>query len=173
MRNVGTAPSTDGSVTLQDIHVGTGTVTHTCYGNYPSLNVGAEYVVPISMNVTTFVNEEHELRAFNGGQMLPMRYTLAASDTCRRMSQPPAKPSKPARAVFGPNECTVTPKENAPLYSFPNGPKAGSLGGGTYGVTEGVRVNGTRWYLLESASGPASQWLSAKDLVSRSNACKF
>lgn len=63
--NNGTGPSaSSGTISVQDIHVATGTVTATTVGGFPVLNPGQTFDAVIPLTVTTFFNEGHRVNLF-------------------------------------------------------------------------------------------------------------
>jgi hypothetical protein len=175
MANVGNAQSPGGTVTVQDIHVDSGTVTWTGYGNYPALNPGQNYVVVIPATITTYVGNKHELRAINNGQQQTTRYTLgngscgAPPPTPTATPKPP-KPPKPTGTVsFAPGECAFTIKDGTKYYDTPQGTKLGTLNSGGYGTLLGDRVNGKRWYQINIGQ---LVWVREQDIVRLPTACR-
>jgi hypothetical protein len=83
--NTGNAVSSPGTVTLQDVNVGTGEVTFTGYGSYPAINPGANYVVVIPAQTTVYYNQQHDLRAYVGSQSVSTSYVLADCKLERRL----------------------------------------------------------------------------------------
>lgn len=173
MANIGNAQAAAGTVTLQDIHVDSGTVTFTGYGNYPALDPGQNYVVVISANVTAYVGNNHELRAINNGQQQTTRYTLGVG-SCG--SPPPATPTptpnppKPTGVVtFSDGQCAFTVKDGTKYYDTPQGNKLGTINSGGYGAYLGDRVNGKRWYQINIGQ---MVWVREQDIVHLPTSCR-
>ena len=65
VQNVGTTvTNSSGTISIQDIHINTGTVTETTVGGFPILNPGQSFTSNIPITVDTFFNEGHRITAF-------------------------------------------------------------------------------------------------------------
>jgi hypothetical protein len=183
LANEGSTPSQPGTVTLQDIHVDDGAVTYTGYGNYPSIEPGANYVVTVGMVSSSYPNTNHELIAYNDGQQFSTRYTLGPG-TCTGPAptptpQPPPTPSGPPQPSssqdYSPGQCTITTKgSRTPYYQYPLGPREGTIGDQTFDAVKGEKVNGDRWYMifLNPGSPDAPVWVRQQDIKNLPSACK-
>ena len=89
-----------------------GQVTWTGYGTFPSLNPGQTYNAEVNATITTFVNELHELRAFNDGQNNSFQYMLQPG-SCRR--QPAARPAIRQNQSALAKASAATPKAGASM----------------------------------------------------------
>lgn len=167
--NTGNAVSRAGSVTLQNVHIRTGSITTTGYGSYPDLAPGANFVVVIPMRVSVFFNEEHELRAFTSGVQFNTRYILQQG-SCGAVlppAPPEPEPTRPPLTVqFAPGECTLNISDGVPTFLFPNGPQTGQvLGGGAFDALRGSNVNRVYWYEIFDANASASVWVRGADVT--------
>lgn len=173
MGNVGSAQSPAGTVTLQDVHVNSGTVTFTSYGGYPALNPGQNYVVVIPANISTYVGDKHELRAINNGQQQSIRYRLGTGSCGAPPPTPAPKPPKPPKptgvVTFSPGECSFTIKDGTKYYDAPQGNKLGTIKSGGYGASLGDRVNGKRWYQINVGQ---MVWVREQDIVRLPPSCR-
>lgn len=169
----GTAPSAPGTVTLQNIHRGTGKVNYTGHENYPSIPPGGNYVVVFRVKMNRYHSQGQELRASTNGSNFATKYDIAQGN-CKKASDSQGG-SKTSEVDFAPGQCTVTPKTNAPTYSFPQGPRVGRIFEGSYNAIKGAQVNKRRWYMIETEPGTGNppQWLRDKDLQNTSSGCNF
>lgn len=165
--NSGSSVSPAGTVTLQDVNIGTGEVTFTGYGNYPSLNPGANFVVVIPTNTSVHYNEDHELRAYTNGRQFNNRYQLQRGD-CGQAPRPPQDSQPRTQRSFGIDECRLNVADNGEAYSSPEGGEvAVLLPAGTYPARQIKRVGGLNWYELSFAD--ATTWLSTAILGTQGN----
>ncbi len=173
--NRGNANSNPGTVTLQDVHIGTGTITYTGSGNYPSLTPGANFVVVIPVNTSVYYNEQHELRTFTNGQQFNIRYTLEQGNCGAPPPPSPPPPQQPPVVTFNPGECTVNARANAPLYDQPNGNQIGMVGpkGATFNVIKGTRINGEIWYELQGEMDNPGGWIRNRDAPFNQSVCQI
>lgn len=155
-----------GTLTLQDVNVRTGQTTYTGYGNYPAMTQGQNFVVVITPTVTTYYDEEHELRAFAAGHQFTLRYTLEQG-TCG-VSSAPATPSGTQRN-FSSGECNLVINGTGEVYNRAGGEVIAPLAGGTYPALQVVRVGGTDWYQLALENN--APWLPAVPYVTRQGNC--
>lgn len=112
--NIGNLISSPGSVSLQNVHIRTGTVAFTSFGNFPTINPGGNFVVVIPVTVTVFFNEEHELRAFIGNQQVTMRYILQQGTCGIPGTLPPAPTPVPTQPPPTEPPPTAPPTEVPP-----------------------------------------------------------
>jgi len=73
VQNNGTTASTSsGQITVTDTHVASGTVTEMAFGGFPVLQPGEIFTSTIPITVSTFFDEEHELRVeIDSGNQVP------------------------------------------------------------------------------------------------------
>ena len=175
--NQGTAPSQAGSVTLQNIHVPSGQVTYTGHASYPALNPGQTYTAPVTVNLNTYYNNEHELRATSEGQTVSTRFTLEQGN-CNKQKpdQQPRKPQEQKKKTFKGDKCQVSLKKGASLYRKATHDRLTKVDNGTYISDFSKKYSdwGT-WYriYLEPGNRDSRVWVSSKDIHSRKNACKY
>lgn len=164
--NTGTATARAGSVTLQNVHIRTGSITTTGYGSYPDLAPGANFVVVVPMRVSVFFNEEHELRAFTSGVQFNTRYILQQG-SCGAVPTPLPEPTRPPLTVdFAPGACALNINNGVPTFLFPNGSQAGEIfGSGTFNALRGSTVNQIGWYEIRDARLDANVWVRAADVI--------
>lgn len=142
----GVAP--EGTVTLQDVNVGTGEVTFTGYANYLSLNPGANFVVVIPVRTSVYYNEDHELRAFSNGRQVSTRYDLRQGD-CGQSSHHSDNRDDDERTQrnFNGNQCQIEITDNGEVYFDPEDNEvADILEPGVYVASQVKRVGGRNWY---------------------------
>ncbi len=176
MTNQGNAESAPGTVTIQDVRVADGQVTWTGYGSFPSLDPGQTYNAQVNATITTFVNELHELRAFNDGLTNSFQYILQPGSCPGGSPAPPPPPPSDKSKRFGEGECRVTPKSGASMYDQPHGNRIGKFDGSRVDVYEAKRINGKVWYEVFVPTGtgaPAPVWVKEQDVSSIKNACRF
>ncbi len=166
VNNPGTTNSNSGTVTVQDVALRTGAVTATSTGSFPSIPPRGNYVVVVALTVSTYFNEEHQIRAISNGQQLTVNYVLAAGNCAGATPAPTAAPqptTPPSTRTFAPGECTVNAQANAPLFAFPNGPVTGAIGpeGATLSVRTASRVSGALWFELFPEMDNPAQWIPA------------
>jgi hypothetical protein len=166
--NTGSATARAGSVTLQNVHIRTGSVTTTGFGSYPDLAPGANFVVVIPMRVSVFFNEEHELRAFTSGVQFNTRYILQQG-SCGVTANPTPVPEPtrpPLTVVFAPGECTLTINNGVPTFLFPNGGQVGQIfGSATFEALRGSNVNSVAWYEIRDARLDTNVWVRGVDTI--------
>ncbi len=170
--NTGNATSRAGSVTLQNVHIRTGSITTTGYGSYPDLAPGANFVVVIPMRVSVFFNEEHELRAFTNGVQFNTRYILQQG-SCGVSATPVPEPTRPPLTVnFAPGECTLSINGGVPTFLFPNGPQTGQVfSTDIFDAQRGSNVNSVFWYEIVDPSINASVWVRRADVATLAGHC--
>jgi hypothetical protein len=156
--------SPSGTITLQDVNIRTGEVTFTGYGNYPSLNPGANFVVVIPAQTSVYYNEDHELRAYTNGRQFNIRYSLQQG-SCGQVAAPqlPA----PTQRSFNPGECSVQTSQGE-LYDRPDGVVVFVLDPGVYPAIQVVRTGGLNWYEIRFAD--SSSWIPG-NIVSPQGNC--
>lgn len=174
--NQGTAASPAGSVTLQNIHVPTGQVTYTGHASYPTLNPGQTYTAPVTVNMTTYYNNEHELRATNEGQTAYTRYTLEQGNCNKQPQKKSGKPQQVASKGFKKGECNVTLRKNATLYRKATYGKLTKVDNGTYMSDYSKKYNDIgRWYriYLEPGNKDSRVWVRSREIHSRNKKCNY
>lgn len=152
------AVSAPGTITLQDVNVRTGEITFTGYGNFPSLNPGANFVVVIPAQTSVFYNEDHELRAYTNGGQFNTRYRLQQGD-CGQASAPQHQQSPQQQRTqrsFSPGECQLQVGQ-AEVYGRPEGEVVFILDPGTYTAVQVQRVGGLNWYEISFAD--STSWI--------------
>ncbi|MCC6611923.1 MAG: hypothetical protein IT320_00515 [Anaerolineae bacterium] len=155
-----------GSVTLQDVNVGTGTITFTGSANYPAINPGGNFVVAIPVTTSTYYNEQHELRAYSNGQQVTTRYTLGQGN-CNPAPQP-ARPAGTGRS-FAPGECTLV-INTAELSATIDGEVTFLLqDAGNYPALQVQPAGGVNWYEISFADAPA--WLPSPNVAAYQGNC--
>jgi hypothetical protein len=70
------AASLPGTVTLQNIHRGTGSTNYTGYQNYPVIDPGGNFVVVFQVLVNSYVSEGQELVASTNGSTFSTKYDI-------------------------------------------------------------------------------------------------
>jgi hypothetical protein len=143
--NSGNTPSAAGTLTLQDVNVRTGQTTYTGYGNYPSIASGQNFVVAITATVTTYYNEQHELRAFAAGNQYTMRYTVEQGN-CGTSTAP--TPASSTQRTFNPSECNLVVNQTGEVYNRAGGEVSVTIAPGTYSAIQVQRIGGVNWYQL-------------------------
>jgi hypothetical protein len=108
--NSGNTPSAAATVTVQDIHVASGTVTASGTGNVPSLNPNTNFVVVVSLTDTMYYNEAHLVRAIVGNSQVTATYTLGQG-SCNLTPTPTA--ASPTAVPPSPTRTTVPPTSTA------------------------------------------------------------
>jgi len=146
--NNGDAASNEGTVTLQDVNLGTGEVTATVYGAYPALNPGANFVVNFPVTTTVYYNETHELRAYAGNQDIRIQYVLGQGNCNIQPTQPPPPPP-PQEIIFDDDQCFVALTQPWPAFSAPYGELITQLAARAWEIRSLQMVNGEAWYSLE------------------------
>lgn len=174
--NQGTAASQAGSVTVQNIHVPTGQVTYTGHASYPTLNPGQAYTAPATVNMTTYYNQEHELRATNEGQTVYTRYTLEQGNCNKQPQKSSDKPQAQKTKKFKEGQCNVTLRKNATLYRKATGGKLGKVDNGTYLSDYAKKYNNgsTRYRIyLEPGNRDSRVWVRSSQIEFRQKGCKI
>lgn len=174
--NQGTATSPAGSMTLQNIHVPTGQVTYTGHASYPTLNPGQTYTAPVTVNMTTYYNNEHELRATNEGQTVYTRYTLEQGNCNKQPQKSSGKPQAQSTKTFKAGQCNVTLRKNATLYRKATGGKLTKVDNGTYMSDYAKKYNSgsTRYRIyLEPGNRDSRVWVRSSEIHNRNKKCKF
>lgn len=166
--NTGNTVSAAGTLTLQDVNVGTGTVTFTGYGNYPAMNPGGNFVVVIPVTTSLFYNEQHELRAFTNGRQFTLRYVLAQG-SCNTAATP-VPPSSTQRS-FATGECSVSVNSTGEVYDRPAGEVVGGLAINVYPALQVQRVGAVNWYQL--ALENSALWVPGVAYISYQGNCNL
>jgi hypothetical protein len=150
VHNPGNTASNAGTVTVQSVALRTGAVTGTNTGTFPAINPGGNFVVLVPMTITTFFNEQQQLRATSGGQQLTLDFVLAQGNCGVQPTQPPQPTTPPSSKTFTRGECRLDIVPNATLFVSPMGPVAGTIGpdGGTRDARAVALVAGDLWYEL-------------------------
>jgi hypothetical protein len=148
LANTGSVPSPAGTVSLQDVNVGTGEITFSTYGSYPSISAGGNYVVVISVTSSVYYNQRHELRAYAGNQVVTARYTLQQGNCSGQTTPTP----EPTQRDFRSGECFLVTTSNQPVYDAPYGNRVGTLSPAAYEARRVRRVDGSNWYRLDNTS---------------------
>jgi inhibitor of cysteine peptidase len=86
--NAGNAVSGATTVSVQDVHLASGTATASGSAGVPALNPGANFVAVVQLNVTAYYNEAHQIRAWVGGSQVTANYTLAQGNCGAQPPQP-------------------------------------------------------------------------------------
>lgn len=159
--NIGNAVSNGGTVTLQDVNVRTGEITATATGNYPAINPGGNYVIPITVSTTAYFNETHQLRAYVGSQQIYQAYSLGQGD-CGAQPPPPT-PAPPPGIDYGPTQCFIVLTNGKAVFDTPYGNVRGTLQPGAYAVNRREEALGTFWFRLD-APGFGTVWIAAAGL---------
>lgn len=163
--NMSNTVSPAGTITLQDVDIRTGEITFTGYGNYPSLNPGANFVVVIPAKSSIYYNEDHELRAYTNGRQFSTRYQLQQGD-CGGSSAP-AQPQRTQRN-FNRGECNIQVTGNGEVYASPAGGEViFILDPGTYPAVQVKRVGGVNWYEINFAD--ATSWIYGRNVGKQGN----
>ncbi|MCA9903632.1 MAG: hypothetical protein KC547_07230 [Anaerolineae bacterium] len=162
--NTGSTVAPAGTITLQDVNVRTGEVTFTGYGNYPSLNPGANFVVVVPAQTSVYYNEDHELRAFTNGRQFNQRYRLNQGG-CGQAAVP--QPVQPTQRVFNPGECTIVLNNQGEVYDRAEGEVVFILDPGNYSGIQIVRVGGLNWYEISFAD--AGTWIPGNIVGTQGN----
>ena len=146
--NTVNAASPAGQVVLQDIHVASGTVNATGYGSYPSIGPNGNFVVSIPLTITTYVNEEHELRVTNNGRTFSIRYLLGQGSCGGANAMPPtAQPPAVVHArEFMPGQCSVTLNQTVTGYQDPGGQSVIAVYPDTYPAQRARFQGNVAWY---------------------------
>lgn len=169
--NQGSTPTNPGTVKLQNIHRGSGQVTYTGHENYPAIPPGGNFVVVFRVKVNRYESRGQELRASAADSRFSTKYDLQRG-RCRNSSTS----SRPSikETDFAPGQCELTPKKNAPLFSFPQGSKVGTSFSGTVSAQRGVQINKMKWFRFDSDPGQGNLvWIRDKDLRGKSSGCNF
>jgi uncharacterized protein YgiM (DUF1202 family) len=160
--------ASSGTIALQDVNVGSGTVTFSGSANYPAINPGGNFVVVIPVTTSVYYNEQHELRAYTNGQQFSTRYTLAQGNC--GISQPvqPQQPA-PTQRSFAVGECALV-TAYAELSTRPDGEVTFVVqDGGTFNAVQVQQVGGANWYEINYAD--VSAWLPSPAVVSYQGNC--
>ncbi|MBE2184687.1 MAG: hypothetical protein IAE89_14755 [Anaerolineae bacterium] len=168
--NRGNATSGAGSITLQDIHVRTGIVTSTAFGNFPALAAGQSFTSVIPITVTAFYNEDHILRASVGNSSVEFRYTLNQGNC-----GPQATPTPDGNMVdveLPPGSCTILLDRGTGFYNMPNGSQVGALDmNGSFNGTRITRVNGVLWYQFDNTQTEIRNWVRQQNIREAQGTC--
>ncbi len=65
-----------GTVTLQNVHRGSGNITYTGFENYPSIPPGGNYIVPFRVKMNIYQSRGQELRASTNGSTFTTKYDI-------------------------------------------------------------------------------------------------
>jgi len=165
--NTGSAVSPEGTITVQDVNITTGEITYTGYGNYPSLNPGANFVVVMPVRVSVFFSADHELRTYTNGRQFSIRYQLAQGG-CGASVVP--QPPQGAQRTFAAGECSMAVAGSGEVYSSPeSGIVVSVVESGTYPAIQVKRVGGVNWYQINIAD--ASSWVIANNTIGAQGNC--
>jgi hypothetical protein len=82
--------SLPGTVTLQDVHRGSGNVDFTSFQNFPSMQPGGNFVVVFEVLINTYISRGHELTAFTNGSSFSTKYDLAQGSCSKSSSSSPS-----------------------------------------------------------------------------------
>jgi hypothetical protein len=170
--NPGTTTSNPGTVTVQSVALRTGDITATSTGTFPALAPRSNYVVVVALTVTTFFNEQQQIRALSNNQQLALTYTLAQGN-CGGGPAPTAAPTeRPTTRSFARGECTLDILPNAYLRVSPLGPVVDQAGpdGQVRDASTVTLVQGQVWYELFADRAPIA-WVSAADVRTNQPAC--
>ncbi|KXK23625.1 MAG: hypothetical protein UZ15_CFX003000574 [Chloroflexi bacterium OLB15] len=168
--NRGNATSGAGTITLQDIHVRTGTVTATAFGNFPALAAGQSFTSVIPITVTTFYNEDHILRASVGNSSTEFLYTLNQG-SCGPQATP-APDGNMVDVELPPNSCILLLDRGTPFFNFPNGSQVGTLEvNGSFNGTRITRVNGEMWYQFDNTQTEIRNWVHQRNIREAQGTC--
>ncbi len=168
--NRGNATSGAGTVTLQDIHVRTGVVTATAFGNFPAIAAGQSFTSVIPITVTTFYNEDHILRASVGNSSAEFRYTLIQGSCGPQIT--PTPDDSTVDVELPPGTCTLVLDRGTPFYNFPNGSQVGTLDvGGSFNGTRITRVNGVLWYQFDNTQTEIRNWVLQQNIRQAEGSC--
>lgn len=163
--NIGNAQSQAGTLTVQDVNVRTGDVTHTSYGNFPVINAGQNFVVRVAVQTAVYYNEQHELRAFANGRQFTLSYTLQQGG-CGVVDSPTQTPTG---RRFNAGECTINIPEALPAYGSAGGSPTWTFTPGDYSAIQVQTVGGGRWYEVNFAD--AGIWIPFDGNISLSGNC--
>ena len=87
--NQSSVPSQPGTVTLQNIHRGTGNVNYTGYQNYPDQPPGGNYVVVFQVLINSYISEGQQLTAVTNGSSFSLKYDINRGNCPRTSSSNP------------------------------------------------------------------------------------
>ena len=90
--------SQPGTVTLQNIHRGTGNVNYTGYQNYPDQPPGGNYVVVFQVLVNSYISEGQQLNAFTNGSTFSLKYDIKRGN-CPKTSSSAPPPSTTGQSL--------------------------------------------------------------------------
>jgi hypothetical protein len=172
VHNPGNTQSNAGTVTVQSVHLRTGSVTGTNSASFPAIAPGGNFVVLVPMTITTFFNEEQQLRASSGGQTLTLNFVLQQGNCGAQPTQPPQPTTPPSSKTFQRGECRLDIVPNATLFVSPMGPVYGQVG--PEGTSRDARavalVAGDIWYELfpDRDNGP---WVRGFEVRIGQQAC--
>lgn len=167
VNNAGNIASAAGSVTLQDVNVGTGEITFTGYGNYPVINPSGNYVIVIPVTTSLYYNAQHELRAFANGRQYSIRYTLEQGNC--NLAPPPNTPVPPEKNTFSPGECRVVLTGEGELSLTVMGEVSFLLPPGTYTAMQKQQAGGVVWYQVNYADAPG--WIPSPNIATYEGNC--
>jgi hypothetical protein len=80
--------SAPGTVALQNIHRGTGSINYTGSQNYPSMPPNGNYVVVFQVLINSYVSRGQELIASTNGSTFRLKYDISQGN-CSKTSTPP------------------------------------------------------------------------------------
>jgi hypothetical protein len=172
VHNPGNTQSNAGAVTVQAVHLRTGSVTGTNSANFPAIAPGGNFVVLVPLTITTFFNEDQQLRASSAGQQLTLNFVLQQGNCGVQPTPPPQPTTPPSSKTFQRGECRLDILPNATLFVSPMGPVYGQVG--PEGTSRDARavalVAGDIWYELfpDRDSGP---WVRASEVRIGQQAC--
>lgn len=170
--NPGNTTSNAGIVTVQSVALRTGAVTATSTGSFPALAPRANYVVVVALTVTTFFNEQQQIRALSNGQTLTLTYTLAQGNCGGGPAPTPAPTDVAMSRQFARGECSIVIDPGATTFVSPMGPTAGQIGpeGATRMAQSVARVAGQDWYEVYP-DRELPYWVRFADVTVQNQAC--
>lgn len=189
--NVGNATSPAGVLSLQNVHIRTGTVTFTNYAGFPSINPGGNFLIVMPLTVSVFFNEDHELRAFVGNQQLTLRYRLQQGSCGIAATLPPPPTMTPTMTAtlapptelppteappveinpgrdFLENECSLNLTSEKSVFDAPNGNSIGVAVPGSLNATRVELANNVLWYRLV-VPDVGQAWLDGTNIETQGN----
>ncbi|MCB0191185.1 MAG: ricin-type beta-trefoil lectin domain protein [Anaerolineae bacterium] len=86
-------PTPPGTVSLRNVHRGSGHVNYTGSQNYPSVPPGGNYVVPFQVLINSYESRGQELTASTNGNSFNLRYDLRQGNCSKGFTPIPSPPS--------------------------------------------------------------------------------